>query len=153
LIYFSVASSIYIISFWLPTIVKQTGVSDPFRIGLVTAIPYTAAIIAMIAVNTNSDRLRERRWHTLVPCIVTAAGLAVTAFATGNTVLAMVGLTLAAAGASSAQAAFRTLPAAFLGGSRRSSRHCAGQLAGKPRRLCEHVRRGLDDRFDAKYIG
>jgi hypothetical protein len=60
-IYFCVASSIYIISFWLPTIVKQTGVSDPFRIGLLTAIPYTAAIIAMIAVNTNSDRLRERR--------------------------------------------------------------------------------------------
>jgi hypothetical protein len=42
--------------------------------------------------------------------------LAVTAFATGNTVLAMVGLTLAAAGASSAQAACWMLPAAFLGG-------------------------------------
>jgi MFS family permease len=116
LIYFCVASSIYIISFWLPTIVKQSGVSDPLRIGFLTAIPYTAAIIAMVAVNTNADRLRERRWHTLVPCIVTAAGLAVTAFSTGNTVLAMVGLTLAAAGASSAQAAFWTLPAAFLGG-------------------------------------
>jgi D-galactonate transporter len=116
LIYFCVASSIYIISFWLPTIVKQTGVSDPLHIGLLTAIPYTAAVIAMIAVNTNADRLRERRWHTLVPCIVTAVGLAVTASATGNTVLAMVGLTLAAAGASSAQAAFWTLPAAFLGG-------------------------------------
>jgi D-galactonate transporter len=116
LIYFCVASSIYIISFWLPTIVKQTGVADPFHIGLLTAIPYIAAIVAMIAVNTNADRLRERRFHTIVPCIVTAVGLAVTAFNTGNTVLAMVGLTLAAAGASSAQAAFWTLPAAFLGG-------------------------------------
>ena len=116
LVYFCVASGIYIISFWLPSIVKQSGVSDPLRIGLLTAIPYTAAIVAMIAVNTNSDRLRERRWHTLVPCIVTALGLAVTASATGNTALAMVGLTLAAAGASSAQAAFWTLPPAFLGG-------------------------------------
>jgi D-galactonate transporter len=115
-IYFCVASSIYIISFWLPTIVKQTGVSDPLRIGLLTAVPYTAAVIAMIAVNTNADRLRERRWHTLVPCMVTAVGLALTAFATSNTLLAMVGLTLAAAGASSAQAAFWTLPAAFLSG-------------------------------------
>jgi hypothetical protein len=52
----------------------------------------------------------------LVPCLVTAVGLAVTASATGNTLIAMLGLTLAAAGASSAQAAFWTLPAAFLGG-------------------------------------
>ena len=116
LIYFCIASGIYIVSFWLPTIIKGSGVADPLQIGLLTAIPYAAAIVAMIAANTNSDRLRERRWHTLVPCIVTALGLAVTASATGNTVLAMIGLTLAAAGASSAQAAFWTLPAAFLGG-------------------------------------
>src|SRR5690242_8517775 len=76
LIYFCVASGIYIISFWLPTIIKQTGVSDPLRIGLLTAVPYIVAMIAMIATNSNADRLRERRWHTLVPCILTGIGLA-----------------------------------------------------------------------------
>ncbi len=116
LIYFCVASGIYIISFWLPTIIKQTGIADPFEIGLLTAIPYIAAIIAMILVTSNADRLRERRWHTLVPCLVTATGLAITALAGGNTLIAMVGLILATAGASSAQAAFWSLPAAFLGG-------------------------------------
>jgi hypothetical protein len=35
---------------------------------------------------------------------------------TGNTVLALIGLTLAAAGASTSQASFWTLPASFLGG-------------------------------------
>jgi hypothetical protein len=40
----------------------------------------------------------------------------VTAFPGSNTTLAMIGLVLAAAGASSAQSAFWTLPAAFLGG-------------------------------------
>ena len=116
LIYFGIVSGIYLNSFWVPTIIKQTGVSDPLTIGLLTAIPYVAAVVAMIAVNTSADRKRERRWHTLVPCLATAAGFALTAWAGNNTVLAMVGLVLAVAGASSAQAAFWSLPGAFLGG-------------------------------------
>lgn len=60
--------------------------------------------------------MRERRWHTLIPCLVTAVGFALTAWAGGNTMVAMAGLVLAVAGASSAQAAFWSLPAAFLGG-------------------------------------
>ncbi len=116
LIYFGIVCGIYLNSFWVPTIIKQTGVSDPFRIGVLTAVPYLAAVVAMIAVNSNADRMAERRWHTLIPCLVTAAGFALTAWAGGNTVLAMVGLVLAVAGSSSAQAAFWSLPAAFLGG-------------------------------------
>ncbi len=116
LIYFSIASGVYIISFWLPTIIKQTGVSDPFSIGLLTAIPYIFAIVAMILVNQSGDRMRERRWHTVIPCLVTAAGLALTALAGGNTIMAMIGLTLGAAGVSAAQSCFWTLPASFLAG-------------------------------------
>ena len=116
LIYFCIASGIYIISFWLPTLIKQTGVADPLQIGLLTALPYTAAVIAMIAVNAHADRVRERRWHTLIPCLVTAAGLVITALGVGSTWVAMAGLILAAAGASTAQSSFWTFPAAFLGG-------------------------------------
>jgi sugar phosphate permease len=116
LIYFGLASGIYIISFWLPTIIKQSGVSDPLTIGLLTAIPYIAAIMAMVAVSTSGDRFRERRWHTIAPALVTAFGLCVAAWFAHDTTLAMVGVVLAAAGASSAQASFWCLPAAFLGG-------------------------------------
>jgi sugar phosphate permease len=115
-IYFTIVCGIYIISFWLPSLIKQAGVSDSMTIGLLTAVPYIAAIVAMIGVNTSGDRFRERRWHTLLPAIVCGVGLVLTAFAATNIVLAMVGLTLAAAGASSAQASFWCLPAAFLGG-------------------------------------
>jgi D-galactonate transporter len=116
LIYFCLASGIYIISFWLPTLIKQTGVSDPLQIGLLTAVPYVAAIIAMIAVNSHADRVCERRWHTLIPALITAGGLILTAWAVNNTLLAMAGLVLATAGASTAQSSFWTFPAAFLGG-------------------------------------
>ena len=116
LIYFTIASGIYIISFWLPSIIKQTGVADPLTIGGLTAIPYVVAVVAMILVNQSADQRRERRWHTAIPCLVTAAGLVLTAASNGNTLVAMGGLTLAAAGVSTAQSSFWTLPASFLGG-------------------------------------
>ncbi len=115
-IYFGIVSGIYLNSFWVPTILKQTGISDPFAIGLLTAVPYIVATVAMIVVNASADRLRERRWHTLVPCLATALGFALTAWAGGHAMAAMVGLVFAVAGALSAQAAFWSLPASFLGG-------------------------------------
>ncbi len=116
LIYFCIVSGLYIVGFWLPTLIKQAGVSDPLRIGLLTALPNVMAIIAMIAVCGNADRLRERRWHTLIPCVATGIGLALTAAVGTHIVVAMIGLTLAAAGSATAIAAFWGLPAAFLGG-------------------------------------
>ncbi len=116
LIYFCIASGIYIISVWLPTLIKQTGVADPLQIGLLTALPYIVAVIVMITVDGHADRVRERRWHTLIPTLATAAGLVLTVWAGTNIVLAMVGLTVATAGASTAQSSFWTSPSAFLGG-------------------------------------
>jgi MFS family permease len=116
LIYFAIVCGIYIISFWLPSLIKRAGVADPLTIGLLTAIPYIAAIFAMVTVNASGDRTRERRWHTLLPALACAVGLALTALFGSNTPLAMLGLTVAAAGASSAQASFWCLPPAFLGG-------------------------------------
>ncbi len=115
-IYFTIVCGIYIISFWLPSLIKQAGVGDPLTIGFLTAIPYLVAVAAMITTNISGDRLRERRWHTLLPAVVCSLGLALTAFAGTNILLAMLGLTLAAAGASTAQAAFWCLPSTFLGG-------------------------------------
>ena len=114
--YFCIASGIYIVSFWIPTIIKQTGVTDPLKIGLLTAVPYLVAVATMITVCAHGDRARERRWHTAAPAVICALGLAVTAASTGNTILALIGLTLAVAGASTSQASFWTLPASFLGG-------------------------------------
>jgi len=115
-IYFAIASGIYIVSFWVPSIIKQTGVSDPIYIGLLTALPYIVAIIAMIVTNARADRMRERRWHTVIPTLLTAVGLVITALSLHNTAIAMAGLTLAAAGASTSQSSFWTLPANLLAG-------------------------------------
>lgn len=114
--YFCIASSIYITSFWMPTLIKQLGVNDPQQIGWLTAIPYVVAIFAMVGCNISADRRGERRWHTAIPCLITGVGLAISAMPGLGLTVAMIGLILAAAGASTTQASFWTLPPAFLTG-------------------------------------
>jgi D-galactonate transporter len=115
-IYFGIALGIYVISFWLPTIIQRSGVDSALTIGLLTAIPYTVALIAMIANSSHADATGERRWHTIIPCVTTAFGLVLTGMFADNPVIALVGLVIAAASISTAQAAFWSLPAAFLSG-------------------------------------
>ena len=90
----------------------------------------------MVALNSNADRMRERRRHTLVPCLITAAGFAFTAWAGDSTLLSMAGLMLAVPGAPSAQAAFWSLPGAFLEGTAAAAGialvNSLGNLAGFP---------------------
>ncbi len=116
LAYFCIVSSVYVLIFWLPTLIRQHGISDPVQIGLLTAIPYFAAIGASIWNNARADRLRERRWHTAIPCLVTAGGLALSWMQFDSLALTMLVLTIAAAAASTTQAAFWSVPPTFLSG-------------------------------------
>ena len=117
LMYFGVVTGLYGISFWLPTLIKATGVSGALDIGLLSAIPYVVATVAMVLVGRNADRLRERRWHFMVPAVLGGLGLVLSAIFANNTVFAIAALTLAAAGVISSLPLFWTFPPSFLGGS------------------------------------
>ena len=90
--------------------------TDPVHIGLLTAIPYFAAIVASIYNNAMADKHRERRWHTAVPCAITAVGLMLAGMHFDSLVLTMLILTVSAAAASTTQAAFWSVPPTFLNG-------------------------------------
>ena len=115
-IYFSFVMGLYGVSFWLPTIIKAMGVADPLQIGLLSAIPYGAATIAMLLIAKNADRLRERRWHVAIPAVVGAIGLLLSVLWADNTLLAMAALTLATACIITTLPLFWSLPTAFLAG-------------------------------------
>lgn len=115
-IYFTFVMGLYGVSFWLPTLIKQTGVADPFSVGLLTAIPYGAAVIAMILVARSADRTRERRWHIAIPAVAGAIGLVLSAVWHTNTTLAMAALTLGTMGILTTLPLFWSLPTAFLAG-------------------------------------
>ena len=81
-IYFSAVACAYSIQFWLPTAVRALSGISPFLIGLLAAIPYLAAAIAMVVVGAHSDRTGERDWHLALPAFVTCLALVAAAFAT-----------------------------------------------------------------------
>lgn len=116
LIYFCLIAGFYTIGFWLPTLIKDSGVKDVLNIGLLSAIPYGAAALTMIVVSRSADRWRERRWHLALTATLGGIGMIISASFSDNIVIAMMGLTLGAMGALSTLPLFWSLPTAFLGG-------------------------------------
>ena len=100
-IYFGIEMGSYAIGFWLPTIIRETGVNDPFQIGLRTMIPYSLALIFMILTGRSSDRILERRWHLAGPCIMAAVGFVLCTQGASSAVLAAIGMNLAVVSESS----------------------------------------------------
>ncbi|AIY43171.1 Nitrate/nitrite transporter [Collimonas arenae] len=116
LIYFCIVMGQYGLTFWLPTLVKASGVVGDLKIGLISAIPFICAVFAMILIGRRSDRMRERRWHLIVPSLLGAVGFIVSAIAADNTVIAIAFLSLAAMGVLTCSPLFWSLPTAFLSG-------------------------------------
>lgn len=134
LVYFLFVMGLYGVSFWLPQLVRNSGVDDVFTIGLLTAIPYVVAAVAMVLAARHSDRSGERRWHAAVAALAGAAGLVVATLYSDNTVLAMAGLSVATAGILSTFPIFWSLPTAMLGGAAAAAGialiNSVGNLAG-----------------------
>jgi MFS family permease len=61
------------LAIWQPLIINSLGL-DYLQTGLVSAIPYVAASLAMIFWARSSDRRGERIWHNAVPMIMVVAG-------------------------------------------------------------------------------
>ena len=106
------------LNFWMPTLVQEMGVpkGNLIEVGLVTAIPWSLAAVAMVLVARNSDRTGERRWHATLALLISLVGLLVLAWGGGSAATSIVALTLIAAGAMAWLAVFWTLPTAFLAG-------------------------------------
>ncbi|AEI76112.1 tartrate transporter TtuB [Cupriavidus necator N-1] len=115
-IYFCFVMGLYGVSFWLPTIIKQTGVKGALDIGLLTAIPYGCAVVGMVLVAYSADRSGERRWHIALPALAGSLGLLLSVQWHSDTTLAMVALTLATIGILTTLPLFWSLPTSFLAG-------------------------------------
>lgn len=73
---FMSALGAYGFGLWLPTILADApGMSRVTLVTLATA-PYVVSVAGMVWVGWHSDRADERRWHTALPLLISAAGLA-----------------------------------------------------------------------------
>ncbi|MDQ0143863.1 MFS transporter [Cupriavidus necator] len=134
LIYFCFVTGQYALTFWMPTLVKSSGVTGNLNIGLLSAIPFLCAVVVMNILGHSADARRERRWHLIVPALMGAAGFAIAASFTNNTTVAIAALSLAAAGVLTCAPLFWSLPTSFLSGVAAASGiavvNSVGNLAG-----------------------
>ena len=115
MIYFGAVACNYGFSFFLPTIVKDFGLTN-LQTGFVTAIPYVAGTAALLLWTRRSDRTGERKLHTAVPLFLAAAGIAAST-QLDDPVAKMLALSVAAIGIFASLPMIWTLPTAFLSGS------------------------------------
>lgn len=117
-VYFCGVTCFYAVNFWLPTIVQELGIAptDYLRVGIISMIPWTFAVVAQIAWARHSDRSGERRWHAAVGLLLTIAGLLVLASVGRAPIPSMIGLTLVTVGTGCWVVTFWSLPTSFLSG-------------------------------------
>jgi D-galactonate transporter len=120
IVYFGVVFGLYVLAFFLPQVVSDLREQFDVRfslveIGLITAVPYAVASVAMVLNARHSDRSGERRLHVAVPAFVGAAGVAVALYL-DSPYLVIAAMTVCAVGVYSAIPVIWQLPSAFLTG-------------------------------------
>ncbi len=114
-VYFTIPVELYALSFWLPQIIKIASGASDFWVGVLSAIPYAVAAVAMVVVGRHSDVTGERRWHIALSAAVGGVALALAGVVHG-VVPAIVLLSLATAGLASMLGPFWAFATSFLGG-------------------------------------
>jgi ACS family tartrate transporter-like MFS transporter len=62
-----------VLGVWQPQLLKSFGLTN-FQTGIVNAIPYGLAAVAMVLWGRHSDATGERRWHTALPLLLIGCG-------------------------------------------------------------------------------
>ncbi|HYM10487.1 MAG TPA: MFS transporter [Bryobacterales bacterium] len=114
LVYFFIVTGNYGLNFWLPKILQKLSGLSSFQTALITAIPFLAALPAMLVVGWHSDRTGERRWHTALSIFAVAAALAASQAVGDSVALSLVLFSIAAMGLYSYLPSFWALPTTFL---------------------------------------
>lgn len=119
-VYFGIVYGLYAVGFFLPTIVAgfQQQYGSQLSIigrGVVTAIPWAVAAVAMVPWARHADRTGERVWHVAIPAI--AGGVSIpAALYMANPYLAMLAVTVSTCSIMCAMPVFWALPSTFLTG-------------------------------------
>ncbi len=74
LVYFCLNAASYGVAFFLPTIIKNFGVSDT-QTGFLAALPFVFGAIGMVLLGRHSDRTMERKGHVAAALLMAAVGI------------------------------------------------------------------------------
>jgi ACS family tartrate transporter-like MFS transporter len=113
--FFLIPVALYAFSSWVPQIIRAAYAGSDFGVGMLSAVPYCAGAMAMVAVGRSSDRSGERRWHVAGAAALSAAGFGAAGLVHGLTP-SMVALTVAMVGLASTFGPFWTLATSIVNG-------------------------------------
>ncbi|MET0677029.1 MAG: MFS transporter [Bradyrhizobium sp.] len=108
-------TALFGVTLWLPQIIKGFGNLSNTQSGLLSAVPYLCAGIAMVANARHADATKERRLHVLIPACIGAIGLVIAGSST-SPLMGMIGICIGASGILSSNILFWPLPSLFLTG-------------------------------------
>lgn len=109
--YFCLCNSLSASNVWTPQIIKSVageGTSNSL-IGILAGIPHLATIILMLIWSKSSDRMQERKVHTIIPYLIAMAGWLMCAFFVVP-MTQYIGIVIATAGSFTAMVLFWTTP-------------------------------------------
>jgi MFS transporter, ACS family, tartrate transporter len=113
-IYMGTSAGLYTLGLWSPLILQQYGFSAS-QTGWINALPSIVAVAAMVLWARHSDRMQERTWHVVLPCIAACAGF-VWAGGAHTAIGVIFALIAANTGISAAKAPLWAMPTQFLSG-------------------------------------
>lgn len=108
--------AVYALSFWLPTIIKESGVSSTMHVGMLTGLTSVLAIAALILNGMSSDKHRERRWHLALPAFIAGVSIWASTFFSLNPLVTVMLFSLANIGLMATFPVFWCIPGSFLTG-------------------------------------
>ncbi|HYD58709.1 MAG TPA: MFS transporter [Noviherbaspirillum sp.] len=108
------------LTFWIPTIIKETGFASPMAVGWIAAAVYLCGAAGMILNGAHSDKHREVRWHFSGAALCGALAMGVLAIllaSPGSTpIVPLLAMGVALVGTMSAIPVFWQLPNRYLAG-------------------------------------
>jgi MFS family permease len=119
-IYFGFIYGLYALAFFLPTIIdgfqtQSGGTFDVMQKGLITAVPYVPAAVALVLWSLDVSRRGLRTWHIVIPAVVGAVSIPLALYA-GSPALTIAVVAVTAMAIFAALPNFWTLPTQFLTG-------------------------------------
>lgn len=114
LAYFSVPWASIVVHIWAPSVIRNSGVTQFWQIGALSAIPYVVGAAAMYLLSRSSDRRLERRWHFMASSALAAGGVVLLPLFAHQVGALMVLLCAATAGYLGMLSLFWTIPPAYL---------------------------------------
>ncbi|AIL32037.1 hypothetical protein IX83_00680 [Basilea psittacipulmonis DSM 24701] len=114
--YFCVIACLYIINFWLPTMLKEAGIQDIQTIGKLTSIPWLIAIVCMFLAAKSSDYFKERRFHSGLLMLLGTLVLISSCFLPHSIHTIMITMSIATALMMASYTVFWTIPSEYFAG-------------------------------------